>query len=249
MNTLAAGGAKRIFLYNWPTYLATWIGAVVVSALAWYGGRALLAFGGILAVVWSAVSLAVSYWIYDRSPLAEGSWVRDLLPGSVRTWASIDAGLDTEVALDGVISGTNIARLDIYDGVHVHAPSVERARAITPRAHRAVSCRATALTLDDASCDAIAVVFAAHEIRDRAAREAFFRELARALRDGGRALLVEHVRDVANFCAFGPGFLHFQSRREWLRLARLAGLRVAAETRVTPWVMALALEKRERKAA
>ena len=81
-------------------------------------------------------------------------------------------------------------------------------------------------------------------MRDIALREGLFGESKRILRDGGRMLVVEHVRDLANFFAFGPGFTHFQPRGEWLRLAAHAGFVVAAETRVTPFVMVLALEKR-----
>lgn len=239
-------GATRIFLYNWPTYVGTWASAVVVLLVATrLGGSSawVIALGAVVAASWSGVSLAVSHWIYDRSPLAGASWVKTLLPAGAKTWASIDAGLDAEVALDDVMPGECLARLDVYGGESVHAPSVERARAITPRARVATPSSPTALALADASCDIIAVVFTAHEIRSVATREAFFREIRRALRGGGRLLLVEHVRDLANFCAFGPGFVHFQPRAEWLRLAELTGLRVASETRVTPWVMALALEK------
>ena len=39
------------------------------------------------------------------------------------------------------------------------------------------------------------------------------------------------------------GFVHFQPRAESLRLAKLTKLDFVAETRVTPYVMALALEK------
>ncbi len=92
-------------------------------------------------------------------------------------------------------------------------------------------------------CDAALVVFTAHEIRDARMRELFFAELHRALRPGGRVLLVEHVRDLLNFAVFGPGFLHFLARGEWLRLANSAGFRLAFERRVTPWVVALVLEK------
>jgi hypothetical protein len=204
---------------------------------------AFLALGGGVALLWSAFSLVVSHHVYDRSELASGSWVKALLPKRVDTWAAIDAGLDGEVALDDVMKGRCIARLDVFDAVMVRAPSIRRARASTPRQHRATACTVRQLALDDASCDVIAVVFTAHEIRDSAERQRFFSEVWRALRCGGRLLLVEHLRDLPNFAAFGPGFLHFSSRSEWLLQAQRAKLRVAAETRVTPWVMALALEK------
>jgi hypothetical protein len=242
-------GARRIFSYNWPTYVATWLAAIAVAVLAprlamrspeaW-----LLRALGAGAVSWSLLSLVVSHYVYDRSELRSGAWVARLLPARVERWATIDAGLDAEVVLDGVLPGRCQARLDIYDGDLVRAPSVRRARKLTPRTHPATPAPATALPLGDASCELVAVIFTAHELRAPAAREAFFAELHRVLTAGGRVLLVEHVRDVANFLAFGPGFLHFASRRQWLRLADHAGLTVAVETRVTAWVMALALEKR-----
>jgi len=123
------------------------------------------------------------------------------------------------------------------------SPSIARARSRTHMTRQASSCSPTALALESGACDAIVVAFTAHEIRDRGSRELFFDELRRSLRPGGRVLIVEHLRDLANFLSFGPGFLHFESRREWLRLASHANFAVASETRITPWVMALALER------
>jgi SAM-dependent methyltransferase len=238
-------GATRILLYNWPIYAVTWGSAVVASVAATrVGGRvaAFVVLGAVVAATWAAISLVVSHYIYDRSALASGSWVTALLPARAERWASIDAGLDAEVSLDGVLPDACVARLDIYDPAIMSARSVQRARAITARAHAATSCPPTALALGDASCDLIAVIFTAHELRDARSRERLFLEVKRALRSGGRMLLVEHVRDAPNFAAFGPGFMHFLPRAEWLRLARFAGFRVAAEMRITPWVLALALE-------
>jgi len=239
-------GAVRIFLYNWPIYVGTWTVSVVAMLVGLRTGGllgGLVVAGASAATLWSALSLLVSHYVYDRSALASGAWVPSLLAGEPATWATIDAGLDAEVALDGVVPGTCIARLDMYDGEQVRAPSVRRARALTPRAHAATQTLATALPLAGASCDLVAVVFSAHELRNLEHRQAFFAEVHRVLRQGGRMLLVEHLRDVPNFVAFGPGFVHFLPRAEWLRLAQHAGFRVAIETRVTPWVMALALEK------
>jgi len=241
-------GALRIFLYNWPVYVGTWAAALLLLLAVLYTAQPLslllaLAAGG--AFVWSVVSLLVSTYIYDRSALVAGAWMPRLLGPRVQTWSTVHAGLDAEVELDAVLPGQCLARLDIFDSVFMTSSSITRARRRTGSASAAIACSATALALADASCDAIVVAFTAHEIRSRPASEAFFGELHRALRPGGRAVIVEHLRDWPNFFAFGPGFLHFVARREWLRLAAHATFRVASETRVTPWVMALSLEKSE----
>jgi SAM-dependent methyltransferase len=239
-------GAVRIFLYNWPIYVGAWVAGLAILALlrfvpdsyAWVA-----VLGAAIALTWSAVSLLVSFYIYDVSPLSSGRWVAGALGAATPSWATIHAGLDAEVDLDDVMEGHCVARLDIFDPGVMTSPSIARARHRTPAAKRASSSSPTKLALGDHSCDAIVIAFTAHEIRDRIARETFFDELRRSLRPGGKALIVEHLRDWPNFLAFGPGYLHFVSRAEWLRLASHAKLTVASETRVTPWVMALTLER------
>jgi SAM-dependent methyltransferase len=233
----------RIFLYNRPAFLGTWALAALlgVAALRW---RALtpLALVGAGAVAWSLVALCVSFYVYDRSNLVGATWIPPEIR-AVATWATIHAGLDAEVDADGVMQGNCVARLDIFDKQLMTSSSIERARRRTASEKAAIACSPSALALADGACGAVLVAFSAHEIRDVRARELFFLELRRVLLPGGKVLLVEHVRDVMNLLAFGPGFLHFQSRVEWLRLAEHADLRVAHEARITPWVMALALEK------
>jgi SAM-dependent methyltransferase len=133
--------------------------------------------------------------------------------------------------------------LDIFDQSVMTSSSITRARARTASTRPATACGPTALALADGSCDVVIVAFTAHEIRDDDARNRFFLELRRALRPRGTILIVEHLRDAMNLLAFGPGCLHFLPRREWLRLAAQANLAVASEARITPWVMALTLEK------
>jgi SAM-dependent methyltransferase len=227
--------------------VGTWIPAVVILVVAPGLLHAPASWVAVLAastaLAWSLVSLLVSFYVYDRSTLVSGSWVPALVGAHANTWATIHAGLDAEVELDRVMPGRCVARLDIFDRQVMTSPSITRARGRTGMTKPAISCSPTALTLEDAACDAVVVAFTAHEIRDQRAREAFFFELRRSLRPGGKILIVEHLRDFANFVAFGPGFLHFVSRREWLRLAASAKLDVASETRITPWVMALTLQR------
>jgi hypothetical protein len=239
-------GAVRIFLYNWPIYVGTWTFALVIVLLGPLVPSLPAKLAAVVAgtaLMWSLFSLLISFYIYDKSSLVSGLWVPRQFGSDAHNWATIHAGLDAEVELDAVMSGRCVARLDIFDGRVMTSSSIHRARRRTPPAKEASACRPAALALEDGGCDTIVVAFTAHEIRDRGAREAFFHELRRSLCPGGRVLIVEHLRDFANFLAFGPGYLHFVSRREWLRLASHARLVIARETRITPWVMALTLER------
>jgi SAM-dependent methyltransferase len=239
-------GALRIFLYNWPLYAATWASAALAVVLAVVLGGPLgvvVVTGALGAVAWSAASLAVSFHVYDRSPLARGTWLAEFLPAGAPAWISVDTGLDAEVDLDAALAGPCLGRLDVYDGRIVGRGSVRRARSTTPRKHAAQPCSALALPLGDATCELACVVFTAHEVQLPTDRVRFFEELRRVLAPRGRVLVVEHLRDVPNFLAFGPGFLHFHPRREWLRVAKAANLAVTKTAKVTPWVTALLLEK------
>jgi ubiquinone/menaquinone biosynthesis C-methylase UbiE len=119
-------------------------------------------------------------------------------------------------------------------------PSIARAR----REARSMLASANAdfrkLPLQTASADLVTVIFVAHELRRPASKEAFFRELARVIKPGGRVLLVEHLRDAWNLVAFGPGAFHFFPRSEWLRVANVCGLRPDVEFTRTPFVRAVA---------
>ena len=63
-------------------------------------------------------------------------------------------------------------------------------------------------------------------------------KLRRRLAPHGRAVLVEHLRDWPNLIAFGPGFLHFLSRRTWLHTIAESRLRIVREFSITPFVTA-----------
>ena len=91
--------------------------------------------------------------------------------------------------------------------------------------------------------DAVFVMVAAHELRRDDARVQFFRELVRVLKKDGEVALVEHTRDWPNFLAFGPGFLHFFSKRAWRHADSAAKLQVRAEIRLTPFVTVFMLGK------
>lgn len=241
MKTARESGALRIFRYNWPTYVATWTVCLAFGVGSAVWGAVWLTCAFAIPLAWSLASLLVSFYIYDVSHLSAGRWVPECLGATPRRWVSVHAGLDAEVDLNGALSGEGTF-IDIFDEEAMHAPSIHRARATTAPAHASLKGTPTSLPVASGSYDAVFAIFTAHEIRTVQAREAFFQEAKRLLAPNGRMLLLEHVQDVANFAAFGPGFLHFQTRREWLRLAQVTNLQVVREERMTPWVMALVLE-------
>jgi SAM-dependent methyltransferase len=182
--------------------------------------------------------------VYDRSRLCEWSWIPGKLREPPRRWALLHAGLDVGSArLRALFPEGEGQVIDFFDARTMTEPSIRRARQANAAANPSPGAAPGSLPLASEECDAVFLLFAAHEVRDPAARLRFFAEVARALRGGGRAIVVEHLRDAANFLAFGPGFLHFLPRREWLRLAEGAGLELAEEFRFTPFVRVFVLER------
>jgi SAM-dependent methyltransferase len=122
-----------------------------------------------------------------------------------------------------------------------HAPmtttesSLQRARQRPPQTW-AEAVPHDAWPLVDGGTDAVFAILAIHELREPAQLAAWFREARRCLAPGGRVVLVEHCRDLANFLAFGPGFRHFHAPRTWQRAWQTAGLGCREEFRITPFL-------------
>jgi len=238
-------GLLEIINYNRRFYALTALAVVagiVIATLLPGKPALLLAAASLVTVTWIAVSLLVSHYVYDRSQLYDFRWMRDRLPQAPRNWVNIHAGLNqTSGLLQSVFPDSTGQILDIYDPAEMTEPSIARAREISSAGPAAIPADFRNLPLPGSSCDAVFLIFAAHEIRRRGSRVEFFREAARVLAAGGAVILVEHLRDVANFLAFGPGFLHFQSRGEWLYAAASANFRVQQEMKITPFVRVFVL--------
>src|SRR5207247_3440974 len=114
-------------------------------------------------------------------------------------------------------------------------------RAMFPPAPGTLPSRYDAWPLAANSADVVLALMAIHELRSEAERSAWMAESRRCLREGGRVVLVEHVRDAANFLAFGPGFLHFHSLASWRRCWEYAGFRSIDQFCVTPFVQIFVL--------
>jgi SAM-dependent methyltransferase len=230
----------QILKFNWRMYLATAVGACA----AWFIApllpaplRAALLIGAAPAVFWMASSLLVSHYVYDRFPLYDLHWLQRSLAHVPRRWINIHAGWDETSALVAQIFPDGIGEaVDIYDPRVMTETSIRQARQANRSAIAATPALFDALPFEKASVDAAFAIFAAHELRRHDQRVKFFREVARILTSRGEFVLVEHARDWQNLLAFGPGFLHFFSRRAWHSAAADAGVAVRTEFKMTPFV-------------
>lgn len=240
-------GVLQILRFNRPFYLRTLAGVMAALLLAPYVPdfwRTLLLAGTLPALFWLASSLLVSWYVYDRSPLYRFGWLAGRLSASPRRWVNIHAGFDETSHLLAALFPVAEGRvLDIHDPGEMTEPSIEEARRLVRSPIPAEPADFRALPLPDGSCDAAFLIFAAHELRCHDARVQLFREVVRSLRPGGKLILLEHLRDCANFVAFGPGFLHFLSELAWRRAADAAGLETCSDFSLTPFVHGFVLRR------
>lgn len=238
-------GVGNIVRFNWHFYVgAAAAGAAAVGLGALLGGPlARYAYAVAAAVAATTLgSLLVSYYVYDASDLYTLRWLNaDALPPGGHV-VNVHAGFDeTSALLACRYPGATLTVLDFYDPAQHTEVSIRRARAAYPPYPGTQPVQPPRLPLPAASADRVFVCMAAHEIRQPAQRVAFFREVRRLLRPGGRVVVVEHLRDAANFAAYTVGFLHFYSRRTWLGAFGQAGLAVVEEQKITPFVSAFTL--------
>jgi hypothetical protein len=214
---------RKVVRFNWPKYLAapSLVAAVVIARRVGAPSPAVVALLGAasLGAWWSTSSILATWWVYDHRRVYRH--VADGL-GDVGAWASVHAGFDDATTILAEVLGrspTAVVREDVRAG-----RSLRRARRSSPA--RVVPC-AGDLGRD---LDTVFVTFVAHEVRDVAAQRALFARLASSLRPGGRLVVTEHRRDLANGAAFGPGALHFRRGSTWSRRAGEVGLRPVGDT-------------------
>jgi len=242
-------GMMQIMRYNWPQYAGGFLIALLGAGL-WFAHRSpewlqiTLLVIALCAAWWSVASLIASFWIYDASLLYRWTWIPDFLEVAPRHWLNLHAGLDeSSPALRRLFPHSEGETRDFFDATQMPEPSIQRARA-EQKDHRDGQVNYRQLPFAEGTFDTVFLLFAAHELRHPASREMFMREVVRILSANGQVLLVEHLRDAANFTAFGPGFFHFMPSGEWRRLADFAGLEIIRESRMTPFVKIFLLRKK-----
>lgn len=240
---------KNIIRFNWPYYatagLAMLVTPFIASRLplpAWMrvGIYASLA----LTAAWLVTSIAVSWIVYDRSRLMDWDWVLQALGFSPKSWINLHAGHDeSSVALTRIFPGASGRVFDIYDPLEMTEGSIAVARRLAQHDVPAEAADFRHLPLPRGTVDVALLLLSAHELRSDESRSALFAELRRVLGPAGRVVVAEHLRDCANFLAFGPGFLHFHSRRVWLRCFSRHRFDVHREFSITPFVRIFILRR------
>jgi SAM-dependent methyltransferase len=235
-------GVLQIVRFNWPHYLAAAGAIALLLALLRFVSlpmvlRVLAGVGIFLAAFWTLSSLMLSHWVHDCVGIYSGDWIEQALPKTPARWVNLHAGFDEfTLGLRALFPESRGAVWDFQNGALMTEPSIVRARRMATGAPRPLKVNYAALPEPDGTLDAAFLIFAAHEIRSRRARDQLFHELLRILRRGGSLLLVEHLRDWTNFLGFGFGAFHFLSRHEWMRAADGAGFKLEREFSITPFV-------------
>ncbi len=203
----------------------------------------LAAVAGAATAAWFlAASTAATHLVFDASGLTRYAWLTEALGGPPRRWVNLTTGFDdTTGTLARLWPESTFLALDRFDDAVPHEPALRRARAIRPPSGINVH-PGDPLPVEAHSVDAVFLLMAAHEVRVPDARSALFADAARILAAGGRLVVAEHARDLANALAFGPGVLHFYEPATWRRAGTDAGLRLVAEQRRTPFVRAFVFE-------
>lgn len=240
-------GVRQIVRFNWPLYAAAGgaIGVTMgVAVLPMAANVHVLLFGAAgLAGFWLAASLAASWFVYDQSGLMQWDWIRPALGFQPSTWINLHAGFDESTPALRRLAGSRGRVFDFYDPTEMREPSIERARRLATNAVQPEPVDFRHLPAAAETADAALLLLSAHELRSDEARDALFGEIHRILAPHGRAIVVEHLRNWANFAAFGPGFLHFHSRRTWHGCFERASLAVDLEFPITPFVRIFVLRR------
>jgi SAM-dependent methyltransferase len=245
---------EQIVRFNWPFYAT----AAAIAAAAplviprlpaiWWIRLPAYAGAGLVAM-WLVASLVASWIVYDRSRLMQWDWVLQALGFNPLSWINIHAGHDeSSEALRRIFKDARGRVFDIYAAEAMTEPSIARARLRARRRDRPAAIATEHadyhhLPLPNGTIDAAMLLLSAHELRTDAARGALFTELRRVLGPGGRVVVAEHLRDWANFLAYGPGFLHFHSRRTWVRCFTRHRFDIHAEFSITPFVRIFVLRR------
>lgn len=242
-------GMINILRFNWPLYLRALtvvlgMGFLIILPTIPVVLKLVCACTAVVSIFYLGISLLVSHWIYDYSSLYSLSWLTRAVAFQPNRIINLTAGFDeTTLRLRSKYPGAIVGVRDFYDPTVHTEPSIARARAYRPPLPETIQITSQCLGLEPKSTDLVLGILALHEIREPQERAKLFQSISEVLQPHGRCIVVEHLRDLPNFLAFGPGFFHFFSRHSWLEAAQSEALRLVDEFSITPFIHVFVLEK------
>ncbi|HEX6279807.1 MAG TPA: class I SAM-dependent methyltransferase [Pyrinomonadaceae bacterium] len=237
-------GVANVLRFNWHYYLYALVFALAFFIAARLFYQPILNVLALVAIGQALISVVISYFVYDHSKFYDFKWVDTLDPEGGSTILNIHSGFDeSSEALRRRCPKSRLCVFDFYEAKRHTEVSIKRAQNIRAGNNGDVKISTTAFPVSDDYFDASFVVFSAHEIRDDPERIVFLRELRRTLKDSGRIIVTEHVRDVWNLLAYNLGAFHFLPVNTWLVTFKKANLHVSKTVKITPFVTAFVLEK------
>lgn len=196
--------------------------------------RIALGLAGLGAVVQTSVALFATWRVFGPDAPGRWEWIRSAASSS-RSWLNLTTGFDDSTGWLRITAPGAGTAIDVFDPTRRHAAALGRARSSFPPPGPPVRIADLTDTIQPASVDIVFLLMSAHETHGHD-RAALFAAAHRALVAGGRVVVVEHLRDLANILAFGPGAWHFSGRGDWIASAAGAGLELLDERRLDPWV-------------
>lgn len=183
--------------------------------------------------------LLASAYIYDFSGYYKFDWIKklDLKVKKPNKIVNINAGFDeTSFIMKDIFPDSDLSVFDFYDPNNHTEKAIVRARKVTMEYPNTKTIKTNNIPLESNSVDLVCVLSAAHEIRNFDERVEFLKECKRVKKENGDVIIVEHLRDTANFFAFSIGFTHFFSRSSWYKALNKAGFSNKSEIKFTPFL-------------
>lgn len=234
-------GVLNILSFNRHFYV---IGLVVLAALMLIGVAAEW-----LPIVFWLITLAFAYglimplivsaYVYDFAGYYQFHWLKNLVADgeSVKLIVNINAGFDeTSFIIKDKFPHSDLRVFDFYNPKRHTEPAIVRARKVSlvyPNTQQILS---SSIPLKDGTADIVFLLSAVHEIRADDEKVQFLKECHRICKPGGKAIMVEHLRDFPNLLAFTVGFTHFFSRSVWKNSFERGGFTSFEETKFTPFM-------------
>lgn len=183
--------------------------------------------------------LIVSAYVYDFSDYYSLRWLNqfNLKDKENQKIININAGFDeTSFLIKEEFPQSDLAVLDFYNPETHTEAAIVRARKVSLVYPNTSQISTNYIPHQDNSADLIFMLSAVHEIRSNDEKVLFLKECHRICKPGGKVIMVEHLRDTANFLAFSIGFTHFFSRKVWEKSFKKAGFSSFKEFKFTPFM-------------